>query len=126
MKKDEKRFTTSKLILWATYLLFVSQIIMAIVVAFKSYDTTVFMYSIPATGALAGATTVFYMNKAKMENVFKFKISFLEYKLDMIDKHPDKASIIDSSLSSIDDALDSKMDSTMQEAVNEDINIQTF
>ena len=114
-KKRKREITTSKLILWATYILFASQI-----------DTTVFVYTIPATATLAGATTVFYMNKSKMENVFRFKISFLEYKLDLLDKHPCKEDIVESEMSSIEDALDSKIDSTMREAVDEEINIEPF
>ncbi len=125
-ENKEKRVTTSKLILWATYLLFASQVFIAVLCTLKAYDTSVFMYTIPATAGLAGATTVFYMNKSKMENVFRFKISFLEYKLDLIDKHPDKAEIIDKDLSSVEEALDTKVDNTMTEAINEDIEIQSY
>ena len=125
-ESKEKRVTTSKLILWATYLLFASQVFVAVLCTLKAYDTSVFMYTIPATAGLAGATTVFYMNKSKMENVFRFKISFLEYKLDLIDKHPDKAEIIDKDLSSVEEALDTKVDNTMTEAINEDIEIQSY
>ena len=125
-KKRKREITTSKLILWATYILFASQIILAIVCTIKEIDTTVFVYTIPATATLSGATTVFYMNKSKMENVFRFKISFLEYKLDLLDKHPRKEDIVESEMSSIEDALDSKIDSTMREAVDEEINIEPF
>lgn len=125
-KKRKREITTSKLILWATYILFASQIILAIVCTIKEIDTTVFVYTIPATATLAGATTVFYMNKSKMENVFRFKISFLEYKLDLLNKHPDKEDIVESEMSSIEDALDSKIDSTMREAVDEEIKIEPF
>jgi hypothetical protein len=125
-ESKEKRVTTSKLILWATYLLFASQVFIAVLCTLKAYDTSVFMYTIPATAGLAGATTVFYMNKSKMENVFRFKISFLEYKLDLIDKHPDKAEIIDKDLSSVEEALDTKVDNTMTEAINEDIEIPSY
>lgn len=125
-KKRKREITTSKLILWATYILFASQIILAIVCTIKEIDTTVFVYTIPATATLTGATTVFYMNKSKMENVFRFKISFLEYKLDLLDKHPCKEDIVESEMSSIEDALDSKIDSTMREAVDEEINIEPF
>ena len=125
-KKRKREITTSKLILWATYILFASQIILAIVCTIKEIDTTVFVYTIPATATLAGATTVFYMNKSKMENVFRFKISFLEYKLDLLDKNPCKEDIAESEISSIEDALDSKIDSTMREAVDEEINIEPF
>ena len=125
-ENKEKRVTTSKLILWATYLLFASQVFIAVLCTLKAYDTSVFMYTIPTTAGLAGATTVFYMNKSKMENVFRFKISFLEYKLDLIDKHPDKAEIIDKDLSSVEEALDTKVDNTMTEAISEDIEIQSY
>lgn len=125
-KKRKREVTTSKLILWATYLLFASQVVLAIVCAVKEKDTSVFVYTIPATATLAGATTVFYMNKSKMENVFRFKISFLEYKLDLLNKHPDKEEIIESEMSSIEEALDSKIDNTMREAVDEDVKIEPF
>ena len=121
---NKKGFTTSKKILWATYILFASQIITAAVFAYKSLDTSIFVYSIPSTAGLAGATTVFYLNKSKMENVFKFKISFLEYKIKMINKYPNNCEDIENELSSIEDSLNAKIDGTMSEAVDEDITIQ--
>ena len=79
-KKEKERMTTSKKILWATYLLFTSQVFCALHFAYNAIDTSVFVYTIPSTAGLAGATTVFYLNKSKMENIFKFKISFLKFK----------------------------------------------
>lgn len=125
-KSKESNFTTSKKILWVSLLIFTITVVIAIVFSYKGIDTSVFMYILPLTGGIAGATIVFYMNKSKMENIFKFKISFLEYKMELIDKNPDKACIIEEELSSIEEALDSKVDTTMQEAVSEDINIQTY
>lgn len=125
-KSKESNFTTSKKILWASLLIFTITVVIAIVFSYKGIDTSIFMYILPITGGIAGATIVFYMNKSKMENIFKFKISFLEYKMELIDKNPDKASIIEEEMSSIEEALDSKVDTTMQEAVSEDINIQTY
>lgn len=125
-KNKEKRFTTSKKILWASVLLFVITLAIAILFSYKSMDTSVFVYILPLTGGIAGATIVFYMNKSKMENIFKFKISFLEYKMELLDRNPNKACLIEEEMSSVENALDSKIDNTMQEAVNEDIDIQTY
>ena len=75
-KSKEKRFTTSKKILWASMLLFIVTVAIAIKFSYEGRDTSVFMYILPLTGGIAGATIVFYMNKSKMENIFRFKISF--------------------------------------------------
>lgn len=122
----EKRFTTSKKILWASMLLFIVTVAIAIKFSYEGRDTSVFVYILPLTGGIAGATIVFYMNKSKMENIFRFKISFLEYKLKLLNDNPDKACVIEEEMSSIENALDSKVDNTMQEAVNEDITIQNY
>lgn len=125
-KKQKDKMTTSKKILWATYVLFASQVFCALYFAYNMLDTSVFMYTIPATAGLAGAATVFYLNKSKMENVFKFKISFLKYEILMKRKYPENAAEIEAEISSVEQALDSKIDQTMYEAVSEDINIQNY
>jgi len=97
------------------------------VFAWQGKDTSVFMYIIPSTGGAYGAAIVFYLNKAKMENVFKGKIAFLETKLNLMMKYPSEHhEEIESEFSKIDAALDSKIDSTMNEAVQEEISIQNF
>ena len=123
---NEKKFTTSKKILWANFILFIILVSVALMFSYEGRDTSIFVYALPIMGGILGATIVFYLNKSKMENVFKFKISFLQYKLDLIDKHPDKAEIIEQEMSSVESTLDSKVDSTMQEAVSEDISIQNY
>lgn len=125
-KSKEKRFTTSKKILWASMLLFIVTVAIAIKFSYEGRDTSVFMYILPLTGGIAGATIVFYLNKSKMENIFRFKISFLEYKIKMAKKNPKEVCLIDKEMSSVEEALDSKVDMTMQEAINEDINIQSY
>lgn len=122
----EKKFTTSKKILWATYILFVSQIVFAMYAVMHTMDTSICCYTVPATAGLAGATTMFYMNKSKMENVFRFKISFLKFKLKVTSENPDKTEVIENELSPVEQALDMKIDSTMNEAVNEDISVQNY
>ena len=124
--KKERSFTTTKQVLWVTVLIFVITVALAIWFSYEGRDTSVFMCILPLTGGIAGATIVFYMNKSKMENIFRFKISFLEYKLKLLNDNPDKACVIEEEMSSIENALDSKVDNTMQEAVNEDITIQNY
>lgn len=124
--KQEKKFTTSKQILWMSVILFAITVIIAVLFSYLGVDTSVFMYILPITGGLAGATVVFYMNKSKMENIFKFKISFLEYKLNLIKENPNMACVIDKEMSSVENSLDSKVDTTMEEAINEDIDVQDY
>lgn len=125
-KYKEKKFTTSKKILWVSLLLFIATVALAVWFSYEGRDTTVFMYILPITGGITGATVVFYLNKSKMENIFRFKISFLEYKIDLVEKHPEKKEIIDEDLTSVNDSLNSKIDSTMREAIDENIDIQSY
>ena len=126
MRRQSEKMTTSKKLLWATYSLFASQVFCALYFAYRMLDTSVFMYTIPSTAGLAGAATVFYLNKSKMENVFKYKISFLKFEIVMKNKYPESANEIEAEVSSIENALNAKIDQTMQEAVNEDITIQNY
>lgn len=125
-KKKEKTFTTSKKIMWASFITFVATLVTSVIFSYQGRDTSVFVYALPITGGIVGAITIFYLNKSKMENVFRFKISFLEYKLKLIDKHPNKRAIIEEEMSSVESALNSKIDTSMQEAVSEDISIQNY
>lgn len=125
-KLNEKKFTTSKKIMWVSILILIITIAFAVYFSYKEWETTVFAFILPITGGIAGATVVAYMNKSKMENIFRYKISFLEYKLDLIKKNPKQADVIEGEMSSIETALDSEVDNTMQEAINEDIEIQSY
>lgn len=124
-KKKEKEF--SKKLLVQTRYIFVISLITACVFAWQGRDTSIFMYIIPCTGGAYSAAIIFYLNKAKMENVFKGKISFLETKLNLLQKYPsEQHEEIESELSKIDEALNSKIDNTMHEVVQEEINIHNF
>lgn len=117
---------SKKLLCW-TRLVFIISLIAACVFAWEGRDVTVFMYIIPSTGGTYGAAIIFYLNKAKMENVFKGKVEFLKLKLQMLQEYPaEQHPDIEAELQSIDETLNSKIDSTMNEAVSEEINIQNF
>lgn len=122
--KERKKVETSKKALWLTCTLFAITLISGLVFTYLEKDLTFFMYAIPSTGGVFGATIVFYLNKAKMENVFKGKISFLEYKMELLKEQPDEIhGVINEEIDSIDNMLSQSIDSTMQEAVQENIDI---
>lgn len=128
MIKHRKRETEfSKRLLVQTRYIFIASLIAAGVFAWQGRDTSIFMYIIPSTGGAYGAAIVFYLNKAKMENIFKGKIAFLETKLNLLQKYPsEQHTEIENEFSTIDASLDSKIDNTMNEAVQEQININGF
>lgn len=117
----------SKEILHQTMLIFISQLIAALIFSWSGKDTSIFMYTIPSTAGIFGASIIFYLNKAKIENVFKGKIDFLKLKMDMLQNSPEgQHEQIESELSKIDECLDGKIDSVMNEAVQEDITVQNY
>lgn len=127
MNRRRKKTEFSKLILHQTMAIFIIQLIAAMVFAWNSKDTSIFVYTIPSTAGIFGATIVFYLNKAKIENVFKGKIKFLKFKLDMLNNSPAEYHVhIENELQKIDESLDSKIDSTMNEAIQEEIKIQNY
>lgn len=122
---DKKEF--SKKILHQTMFIFISQLIAALFFAWNGKETSIFIYTIPSTAGIFGSAIVFYLNKAKIENVFKGKIDFLKLKMEMLqDSHIEQHEYIESELSKIDECLDSKIDSTMNEVIQEEINIPNY
>lgn len=115
----------SKRILFWTMMIFISQLIASLVFSWYEKDTSIFIYTIPSCGGIFGAAIVFYLNKAKIENVFKGKIEFLKLKLEMTKDYPvNNREEIEQEISSIDSSLDSKINQTMNEAIQEEIKIQ--
>ena len=116
----------SKLLVFSSAVIFVINLALGYIFSWLGKDTSLFAYSIPITGGVLGSAVVFYLNKAKTENVCKGKIKFLEYKLKKLDKHPDKQEVIEEELASIENALNEKIDSEIAEAVSESVEIQQF
>ena len=105
---------------------FILNLILGYIFSFIGKDTSLFAYSIPITGGVFGATVVFYLNKAKVENVCKGKIRFLEYKLEKLDEHPDMQEVIEDELTGIEEALNEKIDSEIAAAVSESVELQNY
>lgn len=124
MKQNPKSEFSKKLLDQTKYI-FISQLILASIFAWCGKDTSIFCYTVPSSGGAYAAALGFYLNKAKLENIFKGRIAFLKMKLKMIKKYPpEQQEVIENELNEIDETLDNKIDNTMQEAVQEDINIQ--
>ena len=84
------------------------------------------MYSIPTTGGILGSAIVFYLNKAKMENICKGKIQFFKFKMRYLEKHPGRAEDIETELASIENALTNKVDSEIEQSISEEITTQNY
>ncbi|MBQ8624288.1 MAG: hypothetical protein IJ424_07990 [Oscillospiraceae bacterium] len=124
MSRPKQEFS-KRLTRWVA-VIFVANLALGYIFSFLGKDTSLFAYSIPITGGVFGATVVFYLNKAKTENVCKGKIKFLRFKLKILDKHPDKQEVIEDELASIEDALNEKIDSEIAEAVSESVETQNY
>lgn len=119
-----KRIETSKKILWMSYVIFFITLIVGFICVFKNKDTSLFVYAIPSTGGVFGATVTFYLNKAKMENIFKGKEEFLKYKIELLKDCPDSfKSEIENELSDVDNVLENCINMETQEVVSEKFNI---
>ena len=123
-KKKQKEFS-KKILFWISSI-FILNLVCSLLFSWYGKDTSTFMYSIPTTGGILGSAVVFYLNKAKAENLCKGKIQFFKFKMKYLEKHPDKAEEIESELSIIDSALTNKIDSEIEEAISEEITIQNY
>jgi len=123
-KKKQKEFS-KKILFWISSI-FILNLVCSLLFSWYGKDTSTFMYSIPTTGGILGSAVVFYLNKAKAENLCKGKIQFFKFKMKYLEKHPDKAEEIENELSIIDSALTNKIDSEIEEAISEEIKIQNY
>ena len=61
----------------------------------------IFIYAIPASAGCYIAAICFYLNKAKMENIFKGKVEFLKLKLDLLTQYPEQEEVINHEINEI-------------------------
>lgn len=83
------------------------------------------------TGGIFGASIIFYLNKAKIENLSKGKIRFtllkLRLELKLRDKLPeDSYQLILEEINEIDNMLDAKLDGALEEAIQREVEIQNY
>lgn len=127
MGKRVKPMEYSKKIVLFTGLLFISQLATSICFTYHQLDTSIFVYTIPATGGVFGASIIFYLNKAKLENAIKIKVAFYKLKLNLSRTIPEEyLSDINKEFAILEETLGMKIDSTIEDAVNEDASIPSF
>lgn len=93
----------------------------------SSYATQIIL----TTGGIFGASIVFYLNKAKIENLSKGKIRFMllriRLELRLKDQIPEEAyNLILEEINAIDRMMDTKLDGALEEAIQQEIEIQNY
>lgn len=93
----------------------------------SSYATQIIL----TTGGIFGASIIFYLNKAKIENLSKAKIRFvllrLRLEIRLKDQLPEEQySLIMEEIDKIDKMMDSKLDGALEEAIQSEVEIQNY
>lgn len=111
-----KNIETSKKLAWFSAVCFAVSIMYSILIFTygaiqdKMIDYTMLITLITVTGAVFGATTTFYYNKSKSENIFKIRRSFLKLKflilkvINLLDETRTQTEL-ENELAKIDDGL---------------------
>lgn len=93
----------------------------------SSYATQI----IVTTGGIFGASIIFYLNKAKIENLSKAKIRFVLLRLRLELKLKDQLSeeaynLILEEINQIDRMMDTKLDGALEEAIQQEIELKNY
>lgn len=112
--------TFSKALLIQTRIIFIGVLVSAFICSWFHKDLTIFVYAIPASGGIYGANICFYLNKAKMENIFKGRISFLETKLKLQKEYDDYKELIEAEVQHIDDVINASIDDKMLQSLDDE------
>ncbi len=93
----------------------------------SSYATQIIL----TTGGIFGASIVFYLNKAKIENLSKARIRFvllrLRLEIRLKDRLPEEEfNLIMEEIDKIDRMMDTKLDGALEEAIQSEIEIQNY
>lgn len=93
----------------------------------SSYATQIIL----TTGGIFGASIIFYLNKAKIENLSKAKIRFvllrLRLEIRLKDRLPEEEyNLIMEEIDKIDRMMDTKLDGALEEAIQSEIEIQNY
>lgn len=93
----------------------------------SSYATQIIL----TTGGIFGASIVFYLNKAKIENLSKAKIRFvllrLRLEIRLKDRLPEEEyNLIMEEIDKIDRMMDTKLDGALEEAIQSEVEIQNY
>lgn len=126
------RIEFSKIIVIITGLLFILILLDMRAATKEGLDVSGYsMQTILTTGGIFGASIIFYLNKAKVENMAKGKIRYalLRLRLEIRLKNlvpEDVYNDVVEELNEIDAMLDGKLDSALEEAIRAEVEIQNF
>lgn len=122
----------SKLIVFITGFLFIAAVLDVIITTKSGFDTSAYATQIIiTTGGIFGASIIFYLNKAKIENLSKGKIRFallrlrLEIKLKDIIPAENYEEVIEE-LNELDSMLDNKLDGVLEDAISQEVDVQSY
>lgn len=126
MRKEKRSLETSKLLLVQTRFIFLLVLTVSIIFSWRNKPLDIFVYAIPASAGSYIAAICFYLNKAKMENIFKGKINFLKVQLELKTKYPDQKEIINQEIDEINQVLDDGINSKLTETITTDIKGESY
>lgn len=122
-----KKYEYSKFIVTSTGALFLLTVLIGLIFSCVGVDTSLFSYIIPATGGVFGASIIFYLNKAKLENILKIKISYAKFKIRLSELVDEETMLeIEEEFSSLEDSLNSKIDNSLSESIDSDIELTNY
>lgn len=122
----------SKKLVILTGALFVASLFLVRADMKEGYDISSYATQIiVTTGGIFGASIIFYLNKAKIENLSKAKIRFvllrLRLELKLKDRIPEEEfSLILEEINKIDRMMDGKLDGALEEAIQQEIDVQNY
>lgn len=122
----------SKKLVILTGALFVASLFLVRADMKEGYDITSYATQIiVTTGGIFGASIIFYLNKAKIENLSKAKIRFvllrLRLELKLKDRIPEEEfSLILEEINKIDRMMDGKLDGALEEAIQQELDVQNY
>lgn len=126
LKKKVKQVEFSKRLVLNLKYQFYGILAIALMFAWIGKDTSIFIVLLSVSGGLYGAGIVFYLNKSKMENIFKGKTECFLQKLELIEKYPSRRNEIESEFNENEGALTSKISNEMHQSVQEEITRQMY
>ncbi len=131
-KSHLRKVEFSKKLVIATGALFILSIFLVRVDLKGGYDISSYATQmILTTGGIFGASIVFYLNKAKIENLSKARIRFvllrLRLEIRLKDRLPEEEyALIMEEIDDIDRMMDTKLDGALEEAIQHEVDIQNY
>jgi hypothetical protein len=132
LSSARRKVEFSKMLVVLTGALFVLSLFLVRGDVQEGYDISSYATQIiVTTGGIFGASIVFYLNKAKIENLSKAKIRFVLLRLRLEIKLKDQLSeeaytLILEEINQIDRMMDSKLNGALEEAIQQEIELRNY